>query len=110
MLSTAFPEVQVVVNNRSCAHSSLLTPTAFGKSERQVVHWSLRKKVWSDGTLIRATFSTSALARRSIILPEVDALPSRKKNSKEQPLDSCTLVVMRWTQYRLSSLSPPARQ
>ena len=29
MLSTAFPEVQVVVNNRSCAHSSLLTPTAY---------------------------------------------------------------------------------
>ena len=48
----------------------LLTPTALGNSERQVVHVSLRKKVWSDGTPMRATFSTSAQATRSIIPPD----------------------------------------
>jgi hypothetical protein len=48
----------------------LLTPTALGNSERQVVHVSLRKNVWSDGTPMRATFSTSAQATRSIIPPD----------------------------------------
>jgi hypothetical protein len=73
---------------------SLLTPTALGKSERQVVHWSLRKKVWSDGTPIRATFSTSALARRSIILH--DAELERKRTRKEETRGSPRRAVMLW--------------
>jgi len=49
---------------------SLLTATALGNSERHVVHVSLRKKVWSSGTLMRPTFSTSTAHTRSIMPPD----------------------------------------
>ena len=84
---------------------SLLTPTALGNSERHVVQVSLRKKVWSLGTLIFPTFSTSQLATRSIIPPNTSLLPVNNNRSKYTPAACpCVLFVLTFVQLSLKNL------